>query len=239
VAITLVQKNGSVQTGTLAATPPAWSVATTAGNLLIIVCHEQVGTNLTWPTVPAGYTAVTGTPFAYESAGGAVGLFWKIAAGGDATPGNIGETSSTQNYETYTYEFASSAGWQSPPVDVLVKTAASTATATSKASGSTAALAQADELVFGIAALYTAGTALSFASTALALATPTTSSTKLWVGRTESAATTAQGTTASWTTAAASCIWVTTFKPNTGPVAPIKQPPQPGMTRAVAVASNR
>lgn len=216
MAITLVQKNGANTTGAISATMPAWGVAPTAGNLLLVYCNE-FGANLgTWPTHPAGYTAITSTPFSYNSSTlDAYGLYWKIATGGDATPGAIGEGSGTANWTVYTFEFNSPTGWKTTPFDKEVHSVASGTGGVSKASGSTATTSQASELAIAMAALSAAGTALTF-SGSYVLATPTTNSGTTWLGWKELTTTGVQSTTASWTTSRASGARIATFMPNVG-----------------------
>jgi hypothetical protein len=184
MAITLVQSNGSASTGTLDATPPAWGTPTTAGNLLIIVGNEVNITTGAWGTTPSGYTAFPTNAFTWYTTGigGVHGGYWKIAAGSDATPGHWGETSSTQDYVTYTYEFACTTGWVASAIDKEVHSAATTVATTSKASGATATLSQPVELILGMCHTQVAVTALSFASNPYTLATPGTANGKLRCG---------------------------------------------------------
>jgi hypothetical protein len=204
VAITLVQSNGSASTGTLDATPPAWGSSPVAGNLLIICCCEVNITAGTWGTTPAGYTAMPFTPFQFYTAGigGVYGGYWKIAAGGDATPGHIGETTSTQDWVTYTYEFANPNGWLTSPVDQETHTAAGTATGTASASGSSGTLAQAQELAICIVGHDVTVPSPAFTNGYVS-APPTTNNGKLGFAWQETASTAAVSTTASWSVVAA------------------------------------
>lgn len=211
MAITLVQKVGSANTGTLKATPPAWSTTPTLGNLLLVCGTETLNSGSTW-TAPSGYTATASTPFLFWNAGNEAssGLYWKIAGASEATPGTYGDTTSTQDYVTYIYEFAAPGGWLVTPTDVEAHTAANATAVSTAASGSTAALAQADELAFAMTALSAVVTALTFTN-GYTVDRPTTANGKLWAGWKETAATTAENTTASWTTAARANVKIVTF----------------------------
>ena len=211
MAITLRQKNGSAQTGTLTAAPPAWGSATVAGNLLIMVGAEAAATAGTWPTLPAGWNVFAPTPAVFASAAGnPYGIFWKIAAGTDATPGAYGESSSTQNWVTYTYEFVNPLGWIASAADVGACPAAGVAAVT-KASGSTATLAQAQELAIALMAGNAAVTALTFTN-GYTVDLPGTSNGKMWFGWKETVSTAAESTTANWTTSTPCGCRVATFK---------------------------
>ena len=213
MAITLVQKNGSASTGTLDATPPAWSSTTTAGNLLIIVGCEVNCTNATWPTAPSGYTAFTSNAFTFYAAGivGVYGGYYKIAAGSDATPGHYGETTGTQDWVTYTYEFNNPLNWKSPQADQECHTAASSTQVTSQVSANTGTLAQSQELAILISAHDVAVTAESYTNS-FTVDRPGTSNGKLWFGWKETSVTTALNSTASWTTLARVGVKIFTFK---------------------------
>jgi hypothetical protein len=211
--ITLVQKNGSASTGTITATPPAWGTTTTAGNLLVIVGCEVNGTNNTWPTSPAGYTAMSNTPFNYYAAGitGSHGGYYKIAAGADATPGVYGESTGTADWVTYTYEFAVDGGWINPPADQEQRNAASSTQVTSLAALATGALKQVRELAVCIVAHDIAVTSPSLTNYTLEL--PTTNNGKLQFGWQETQIATPVGFTASWTTLARCGIKQFTYRP--------------------------
>jgi len=212
MAITLVQSNFNGQSGTLVATPPPWSVATTAGNLLVVLGCEVNGTMNTWPTLPAGYTVMPSTPFIHYNAGitGVHGGFSKIAAGSDATCGTYGETTSTQDWETIIMEFANPGGWLNATVDVESHTAVSSTQQTSKAGVALAALAQAVELAIVLDAHDISVTSESYASSAFAHVAGLN---KLQGGWLETAsAASGLNTTASWTTSARAGIKLVTFR---------------------------
>lgn len=223
-----VQKNGSTSTGTLNATPPAWGSTTKAGNLLLVVGHEVNGTAGTWPTTPAGYTGAGTTPFNYATTlSPAYGIFWKIAAGGDATPGNYGETSSTQDWVTYTYEFFYPGGWLASPVDSTNQTAQSNTSATTKAGGllTQMKLAPSTQLVVAILGGNAATSAQSF-DNGFFIDQPTTNSGKLVFTWLESVGSGAGPSglypvTASWTTSTPNGIKQATFMTGSG-LAPIR-----------------
>lgn len=216
MAITLVQKVGKVDTGLIKAIPPAWSTPTTAGNLLLIAACEVNGTNNTWPTAPTGYTAAPSTPFIHYNAGitGVHGLYYKIAAGADATPSTFGESSGTQDWVTYLFEFAAPGGWLALPADVEAHSAVRStqfATPTATPAVTTATLAQANELVFCLSA-HDIATTLETHSGGLVIDRPTTANGKLWTSWVEVNATTAFSTTAVWTTSARCGLKLQTFK---------------------------
>lgn len=216
MAVALVQKNGAGPGSVAGAgVPPAWGATTTAGNLLLICGYDTSGTAGTWNTTPSGYTLVTGDPFSMDTTPTVAlyGIYWKIAAGSDATPGNYGQsTGATNTYITYTYEFSSTTGWNVSPFDTSAGTAASATAVVTKASGSTATLAQASELAVAVfASKSVAASALTF-SNGYTVDRPTSPSAAFWFGWKETSATTAESTTASWTGSESCGVRVATFK---------------------------
>lgn len=89
-AYALVGSLGAVSTATSPVTP-AFGQSPTAGNLLI--CWGIAFAVASAPTLSAGWTAAT-----TEAANCGVGIWYKIAAGGDTAPTvtNVGQTISTQ-----------------------------------------------------------------------------------------------------------------------------------------------
>ena len=208
------QTNGSASTGTLNATPPAWGSTPLIGSLLLIVGHEVNGTAGTWGTTPAGYTAFSSTPFVYESAlTAAYGIYWKIATATEATPGNYGEVSSTQDWVTYTYEFQAPFGWIASPPNQAVVTAQSSTAGTTKATGNTGALGNQTQLCLYVGGFNAAVSALTVTD-GFVIDRPGTSNGKLWVGWRESNSTEIRNTTASWTTSIANGQRIATFRAN-------------------------
>lgn len=219
MTITLVQKNGANAIGTVSCTVPAWGSTTTAGNLLLVVVSDATQANTAWTAVPAGYTEVFSTNgFQFDTNGfSRYGLFWKIAAGSDATPG-VCTCSTTSSWSAYTYEFSATDGWATSAFDTEAHSAGAGTLVTTLASGSTATLAQANELAVAVYAGDGTNSALTFTN-GYTNAIPTTNNTRLWLGWQETAATTAQSTTASWTTSRRPGVRVATFM--TGAAAPI------------------
>lgn len=221
MAIIRVQKNGAFRAGTNSALMPAWGSTTVAGNLLLLVVSESSAANGTWTTTPAGWTAFAPSPFTFNTTSlDGSGLFWKIAAGGDATPGTLAESGvNVADWTIYTYEFSSPTGWLSTPSDKEVHSAAGAVLGTTKASGSTATLAQANELCMSLLSTTNAVTACTF-SAGYTLDNPATANGTSWVGWQEVNATTAQSTTATWTGSQVNCCRIFTFK--TGPVVALR-----------------
>ena len=212
MSITLRQSNGTNLTANATGTSPAWGTTTVAGNLLILVVNTMSGTSLVTTNITGGgWTNVPTTLNYYTSGVDFAGIFWKIAAGSDSTPGTMSDTGSPL-WQIYTYEFVSTTGWAASPYDVTVNSGAAGSTAANKASGSTATLAQADELAIAINGAYVA-TRTGFAWTGgFTAAQPATNSVGLEFGWQETAATTALSTTPTWTTATYTVSWIATFK---------------------------
>jgi hypothetical protein len=213
VAITLVQSNAATTASGTSGTSPAWGSTTAAGNLLLIVINETGGFTGVWSTPPSGYTAIVSSPSIYHtSTTSPFGMFWKIAAGSDATPPSIGaDTGSGGPWSIYTYEFHSPTGWVTSAFDKSVTSAASNTSAASKASGSTAALSQADELAVAHCALEAASAGFAWTG-GFTAAQPTGATTYNYFGWQETAATTALSTTPTWTTAQVAGCRIATFK---------------------------
>lgn len=216
MTIAAVQKNAAATAAANSATMPAWGSTTTAGNLLLVIAMStSCPAANTWTATPTGYTAVTTSPQSYDSAAPreAYAIFWKIAAGGDATPSVCSVSSGTPAWVVYTYEFAASFGWLVSPIDTQSASATSNTPGTTKNSGATAALAQTGELGFAVQAATAAVTALSF-NNGYTVDNPASPNGKLWVGWQELAVTTAQNSTASWTGSQISGCRVAMFKPS-------------------------
>jgi hypothetical protein len=210
--ITRVQTNGSASTGTLDATPPAWASTPKVGSLLVIVGHEVNGTAGTWGTTPAGYTAFSSTPNLYATTlTPAYGLFWKIAGAGEATPGHYGEVTSTQDWVTYTYEFANPYGWIASPPNQAVVTAQSNTPATTIGTGNTGALQNQTQLAMIVSGFNAAVTALSYTN-GFVVDRPGTSNGKLWVGWREVNNTDQLSSTVAWTTSVINGSRIATFR---------------------------
>jgi hypothetical protein len=214
VSISRRQANGATGATGGTGTPPGWGTATVLNNLLLLIVNSRGGNTASDTAVAAaGWNRITDSPFNYYSGGSNyAGIYWKIAAGGDATPPAFTD-SGTPTWDIYTYEFASTTGWISSANDVTVHSAASNTAGTTKASGSSATLAQTDELALAINAASVARSAFAFTGS-FVIDLPTTNSTALEVGWYETAATTALATTPTWTTSARNVSWVVSFKPN-------------------------
>lgn len=214
MAITLRQSNAATTASATTGTSPAWGSTTVAGNLLLLVINETGGFTGTWSGTPAGYTAVTATPSIYNTTTTSpFGIYYKIAAGGDATPGTIGADSGAGGpWSVYTYEFVSPTGWlaQGSVLDKVVTSAASSTSATSKASGSTGTLTQANELAISHAALEIGSAGFAWTGSFTA-AQPTGNVNYNYFGWQEVNATTALSTTPTWTTADVAGARIATF----------------------------
>lgn len=208
------QTNGSASTGTLDATPPAWSSTPLVGSLLLIIGHETQGTAGTWGTTPAGYTAFTNTPFIFSStATSCYGLYWKIAGAGEATPGHYGEVTSTQDWVTYTYEFTAPFGWVASPPNQAVVEAQDNTAVTSTASGNTGQLEpNMQQLAIAMTGHAAATTSETYTGGFL-IDRPGTNNGKLWFGWQEVGPDHDQlAVTANWTTSTPSGARIATFR---------------------------
>jgi hypothetical protein len=214
VAITTVQKNANITASGTSGTCPAWGTTTTAGNLLLIFINELGAFTGTWSNTPTGYTAYSPSPFIYwTTPSDPYGIYWKIATGGDATPAAIGaDGGSAGPWLIYTYEFSSPTGWLSTPNDAEIHSAASSTAVTSVASGSTATLAQANELAVAVHARSVVGSTTTFNGGFSNNDPSTGGDTRLSIATQETAATTALATTATWTTSARAGVRIATFK---------------------------
>lgn len=200
MAITLRQSNALFTGGNVSASFAAWSPATVAGNLLLLFVHNfSAAAGTTWSATPAGYTAYSPTPFGYGSVNGQSGIFWKIAAGSDATPGVVTRSSGTANWETYAAEFNNPAGWVATPSDAEAHSAATGTAGVSKASGSTAALAQANELAVALLTPFSGTSLIPTFNGGFVLDTTISVADTMDVAWQETASTAALATTADWT----------------------------------------
>lgn len=214
MAITTVQKNALTTASGTSGVCPAWGSATTAGNLLLIIINELGAFTGTWSTPPSGYTAFAPTPFIYwTTPSDPYGIFWKIAAGSDATPANVGADSGVGGpWLIYTYEFSAPNGWLTTPNDAEAHSAAGSTAVTTIASGSTAALAQANELAVAVLARSVAGSAMTPGGSWAINDPASGADIRLTVATQETAATTALTFSPTWTTSARPGARIATFK---------------------------
>lgn len=133
---TSVQKNVATTASALSATMPAWGSTTTKGNLLVIYAMNR-GTNVAITANPSGYSASGNTPSFWNS--GQSFIYYKIAAGGEATPTTITRSGTLTSWTVYTYEYSAEPyGWL-PVAVVLDKETLSTTGAGSVTSRTVAA----------------------------------------------------------------------------------------------------
>lgn len=214
MAIVRVQKNGLITASGTTGTCPAWGTPTTAGNLLLILINELGAFTGTWNATPAGYTAFAPTPSIYwTTTTDPHGIYWKIATGSDATPGNIGADSGSGGpWVIYTVEYSSPNGWATTPNDAHVESPAGSTAVATKASGTSGTLAQSNELALALGAFSVVVTGLTFSNGYNLEGIPTGGDGTTQFAWQETASTAALSTTASWTTNARPGIRIASFK---------------------------
>lgn len=216
MSITRVQLNGSIPSGATG-TCPAWAGGTPGvGNLLLLIMNMTgSGTFSDASVIAGGWTAVQDTAFDYNSANGIGGIYWMKAGASEPTPPSFTGAGASA-WHIYTYEFSATGGWPTNPLDQTVHSAPLGSTANSRASGSTSALSQPDELA--IAVLMVNNTITGITNTGAFVADlPTTNNSLLNVAWYETASTTALAVTFSWGTARTPLAWVATFAPSGPP----------------------
>lgn len=201
MAASLRQKASA--TSIIASVAATFGSTPVAGNLLIAAVTTNIGT---------GSTAITGfstaTSVAVGVAGGLV-IFYKVSAGNETTITATGTLATLMDLHIFEYSGIDNAS----PLDKVASTADGGAGVTSRASGTTATLTQANELAF--AAIATAGANGGNVSWSNSYVAETTT-TDLQTADLITAATTATSSTATWNTSQRAAGAIATFFGETG-----------------------